>query len=109
MQRLTTFKQWFLQEVMCVESRTTIVILPIQSIRETYRDVPPSYLSLPTAPKIPLTSFRPPKMPSGIGMLDIAPTLGAPELVIPSMRKVDSGARLLMCVFSRRVAVRVTH
>lgn len=65
--RLQTFKQWFLDEVMCVPTHTTIVVLPIEETRPNYRDEPPP----------------PPKMPSGIGMLDLSPTLGAPELVVP--------------------------
>ncbi len=65
--RLQTFKRWFLDEVMCVPTHTTMVVLPIEAMRPNYRDDPPS----------------PPQMPMGIGMLDLAPTLGAPELVVP--------------------------
>lgn len=65
--RLQIFKRWFLDEVMCVTTHTTIVVLPIEETRPNYRDDPPP----------------PPKMPSGIGMLDLSPTLGASELVVP--------------------------
>lgn len=60
------------------------MVFPIEEIAPKYRDELDPY-----APNLlmllhrSLKMFRSPMMPQGIGMLDIAPTLGAPELVIP--------------------------
>ncbi|KAL9060553.1 MAG: hypothetical protein Q9206_000963 [Seirophora lacunosa] len=67
-ERLKTFKGWFLDRVMRVDDYTSFVVFPIEEIAPKYRDEPPPS----------------PTMPKGIGMLDIAPTLAAPELAIPS-------------------------
>ena len=83
-ERLKVFKRWFLDKVMCVDKYTSFMVLPIEEIVPRYRDEPPPcvpdlLMLLHKSPNV----FRSPIMPKGIGMLDIAPTLGAPELVIP--------------------------
>ena len=83
--RLKTFKKWFLDEVMCVYKYTSFMAFPIEEMAPRYRDEPPPCVTRSggcffARSKMP----RSPTMPKGIGMLDIAPTLGAPELVIPS-------------------------
>ena len=61
------------------------MVIPIEEMAPKYRDEPPPWvLDLLMLLHKSLKIFRPPMMPKGIGMLDIAPTLGAPELVIPS-------------------------
>ncbi|KAL9013661.1 MAG: hypothetical protein Q9173_001655 [Seirophora scorigena] len=66
-ERLKTFKGWFLDKVMRVDDYTSFMVSPIEEVASNYRDEPPAS----------------PTMPKGIRMLDIAPTLAAPELAIP--------------------------
>ena len=78
---------------MCVDKYTSFMVLPIEEMAPNYRDEPP-----PCVPDLlmishqSLKTFRPPVMPKGIGMLDLAPTLGAPELVIPGKQRCSSNA-----------------
>ncbi|KAL8940786.1 MAG: hypothetical protein Q9211_002108 [Gyalolechia sp. 1 TL-2023] len=81
-ERLKIFRGWFLDKVMRVEHYTSFMVFPIEEMAPRYRDEPPP----------------PPTMPKGIGMLDIAPTLGAPELVIPKISyesRVSKGTEFL--------------
>ncbi|KAL8963649.1 MAG: hypothetical protein Q9193_000118 [Seirophora villosa] len=66
-ERLETFKGWFLDKVMRVDDHTSFMVFPIEEMTPNYRDEPPAS----------------PTMPKSISMLDIAPTLAAPELAIP--------------------------
>ena len=84
-EKLKIFKRWFLDKVMCVDKYTSFMVFPIEKIAPKYRDEPPPcVLNLLMLLHKSLKILRSPMMPKGIGMLDIAPTLGAPELVIPS-------------------------
>ncbi|KAF2501486.1 hypothetical protein BU16DRAFT_201045 [Lophium mytilinum] len=65
--RLRIYKDWFLQEVMQVGKRNTLIVLPITSQEVDYRDVPPG----------------PPTAPNAFDGIWLAPTLGAPEVSIP--------------------------
>ena len=94
-ERLKIFKRWFLDKVMCIDKYTSFMVLPIEEIASRYRDEPPPCVTdLLMLLYKPLKRFRSPIMPKGIGMLDIAPTLGAPELVIPGKQRCSSSASI---------------
>ena len=69
MRRFKVYREWFLEHVMNEGRRNTLVILPIEELETRYRDEPqPS----------------PGKPPRGLSVLFLSPTLGAPEIVVPS-------------------------
>lgn len=67
MVRLKVYKEWFLKEILQVDSRNTLLILPITNQQPDYRDEPPA---APTAP-------------DAFDSLWLAPILGAPEVTVP--------------------------
>lgn len=70
LKRFATFRQWFLDEIMQPEKQRAVMILPIERLEPRYRDKPPEIPSVP---------------PTSINVLFISPTLGSPELTVPSM------------------------
>ncbi|KAH8780104.1 amidase signature domain-containing protein [Diaporthe sp. PMI_573] len=65
--KLETYKEWFLDVAMKRGKRDTLVLIPIENISPRYRDDPP------------LAHFN----PVGVPNLFLSPILGAPELTIP--------------------------
>lgn len=70
LKRFTTFRQWFIDEILQTKKQRAIMILPIERLEPRYRDKPPEIPSVP---------------PTSINVLFISPTLGGPELTVPSM------------------------
>lgn len=68
MEKFTTFRKWFYEEILKPEKQNAIMVLPIEMLEPRYRDQPPAVPSIP---------------PSGLSVLYLSPTLGAPEIVVP--------------------------
>ncbi|KAL9623536.1 MAG: hypothetical protein Q9160_002217 [Pyrenula sp. 1 TL-2023] len=68
MARFHVFKGRFLTEILNIEKRRAIMILPIETLSPRYRDVPPDKKSEP---------------PRSINELWLSPIAGCPELVVP--------------------------
>ncbi|KAL9609127.1 MAG: hypothetical protein Q9167_006088 [Letrouitia subvulpina] len=69
LEKFEIFRTWFLQNIMDIENKNTIIVLPIEKdLKPIYRDDPPAIPSVPAA---------------GLGSLHLSPLLGAPELVVP--------------------------
>lgn len=70
LEKFETFRTWFLQDIMDIGNKNTIIVLPIEGdLKPIYRDDPPAISSVPAA---------------GLASLHLSPLLGAPELVVPS-------------------------
>ena len=46
MQRMETYKDWVLQEVLHVDDETALVVLPIKDAEPNYRDTDPGYVAI---------------------------------------------------------------
>lgn len=69
MTRFAIYKDWFLREILKSDKQNAIMVLPIEMLEPRYRDLPPAVPSVP---------------PTGLSVLFLSPTIGAPELVVPS-------------------------
>ena len=72
--RLEMYRSWFLNEILCVYSSNSLLILPISEVKPDYRDAAP--VTHEYSRKIPLNIFD---------NQCLSPILGAPEIVLPSM------------------------
>jgi hypothetical protein len=70
LKRFAVFRQWLIDEILQTKRQRAVMILPIERLEPRYRDRPPEIPSVP---------------PTSINVLFISPTLGGPELTVPSM------------------------